>query len=165
MAIWSDLGSQVIYAALHGNPFLGSPWPPHAVLAVATDGTNLNPQPSPWLRREIFEPEPSPWARREIGAAASLLSVLSLGTAAAKLPNSPQKSALVEGLNGRVDVLIDDYCGTPPGQPWPGPPPFAYALAAGLSYVAATLEEGALQAAVLDVSTRILDRTIKGAAR
>jgi hypothetical protein len=143
--------SQLIYVWLHGHPFVGavksnpepSPW------------RSLDPQPSPW---RALEPEPSPWrldvsGPDEIVAAASLLTAISLKVAAAGMP-------VLEGaMETRISALIDDYCGTPPGHPWPGPWQFPYGLAAGLSFLAGTLApQSKLQTAVQEVSVRILRR-------
>jgi len=105
-------------------------------------------------------PGPHPWEPLEILAAASLLSAISLRTAASRLPEGSQEAAIVRTTDARIAELIDDYCGTPPGSPWPGPWPFGYGLAAGLSFLAGTLPEGSLQAAVEEVSTRILKKMV-----
>jgi hypothetical protein len=111
MADWS-IGSYnistLIYEWLHGHPFAGSP------LVVAhrleADSARFT---GPW-----------PWEPREVMAAASLLSAISLKTAASRMPDGPQKSSLESAADTRIFELADDYCGTPPGSPWPGPSVF-----------------------------------------
>jgi hypothetical protein len=66
---------------------------------------------------------------------------------------------LESAMDARIAALIDDYCGTPPGHPWPGPWQFPYSLAAGLSFVAGTLApQSKLQTAVEEVSVRVLKK-------
>lgn len=149
MADWSVYTSELIYAYLNGHPFVGSYIPPkHAVLSAE----------AATYERRLFDPQPSPWEPAEMVAAASLLSAVSLKAAAPGLPNEQQRAALERAMDARIAELIDDYCGTPPGSPWPGPPPIAVRLAAGLSFLAATLGPGRLQATLGEVAAAILGR-------
>jgi hypothetical protein len=154
MADWDF--SKLLHDILLGHVPLG-PYVPPRGMAEHLIGSG----PNPWKSREILavaDPQPSPWHSIEIQAAASLLSAISLKVAASRMMESPQKASLERSMDVRITELIDDYCGTPPGSPWPGPPSFAYGLAAGLSFLAGTLGQGALQVAVEEVSTRVLKK-------
>jgi hypothetical protein len=147
MADWSKYTSELIYAYVHGHPFLPGTGP--SAHEQATDLAEIGPGPWPWRPQ-----------RAETFAAASLLSAISLRVAASRMPGGPQKALLERTTDARIAELIDDYCGTPPGSPWPGPSPFSYGLAAGLSFLAGTLPQGSLQAAVEEVSIRVLNTAL-----
>jgi len=159
MADWS-IGSYnistLIYEWLHGHPFAGSP----LVVAHRLEADSARfTGPWPWEPRESGS-GPNPWEPREVMAAASLLSAISLKTAASRMPDGPQKSSLESAADTRIFELADDYCGTPPGSPWPGPSVFGYRLAAGLSFLAGTLPEGSLRTAIEQVCTHMLERLL-----
>jgi hypothetical protein len=144
MTDWSKYFSELIYAYINGNPF-----PPGTGPVVPVHELPLN------AGHHHHHREPS-----ETAAAASLLSAISLKVAASRMPQGTQKASLERATDARIAELIDDYCGTPPGSPWPGPWPFGYGLAAGLSFLAGTLPQGSLQTAVAEVSTRVLNTTV-----
>jgi len=165
----ADYTSELIYAYLRGHLFF-------PILAETGQGPNpWSPQrvgsgPNPWSpQREVIGPWPWepreipgwPWEPREILATASLLSAISLRDAALRMPESPQKVSLERTTDARIAELIDDYCGTPPGSPWPGPSPVGYGLAAGLSFLAGTLGQGRLKDAIEEVSTQVLETTAR----
>jgi hypothetical protein len=159
MADWSINSynmSTLIYEWLHGNPSAGSP--PGVHHGLEADFERFAGR-WPWAPREIG-PGPHPWEPNEVMAAASLLSAISLRTAASRMADSPQKSSLENTGDSRLAELTDDCCGTPPGSPWPGPSLFGYRLAAGLSFLAGTLPEGSLRAAIEEVSTHMLERLV-----
>jgi hypothetical protein len=160
MTDWSIYTSQLIYAYLHGHPFVGSPQPLHHALQ-AEFAEAIGPGPWPWRpQREAIGPTPWPWEPREILAAASLLSAISVKVAASRMPEDQQKASLERIMDARIAELIDDYCGTPSGSPWPSPLQFTYSLAAGLSFLAGTLGQGGLQVAVEEVSMRVLEKAL-----
>ena len=136
MADWSIYTSELIYAYLHGHP-QPSPW-------VAAD-----PEPSPW---RTADPQPSPWVAAELRAAASLISAISLKSAAAGMPDGPQKVELVSGLDASIAEIIDEYCGTPHPH---------FGLAAGLSFLAGTMAHGAVQNGVRELAALVLKKTMK----
>jgi hypothetical protein len=135
----ADYTSDLIYAYIHGHPFVGAP-----LIAYVP------------IHELPIDPGPHRWKSRETLAAASLLSAISLRVTASRMPEGTQKALLERTTDARVAELIDHYCGAPPGSPWPGLGPFGYGLAAGLSFLAGTLPQGGLQTAVEDISTRIL---------
>jgi hypothetical protein len=137
MADWSIYSSELIYAYLHGFHPQPSPW-------VAAD-----PEPSPW---RAADPQPSPWHSAELRVAASLLSAVSLKSAAAGLPDGPQKGELESGLDASIAEIIDDYCGTPHPH---------FGLAAGLSFLAGTLAQGEVQNGVRELAALVLKKTMK----
>jgi len=120
----ADHTSELIYAYLRGHLFF-------PVLAETGQGPNpWSPRrtgsgPNPWSpKHEVIGPWP--WEPREILAIASLLSAISLRDAAFRMPEGPQKASLERTTDARIAELIDDYCGTPPGSPWPSPSPVGY---------------------------------------
>lgn len=151
MATWDFSG--LIYAWLHGH--LGQ-----TPLVPPVERAESDPQPSPWKGVLQIGSGPNPW-RAEISVAASLMSAISLKVAAARVPNN-QNALLISSMDARIGEIIDDYCGTPPRSPWPGPSPQSYGLAAGLTFLAGTLpEESKLQAAVAEVVARVLEKINK----
>lgn len=133
--------SDLIYSWLHNGP----EFPRQPFVAMELANTGAGPHHS---------------ERRETSAAASLLSAISLRVAASRIPEGPQTALLQRKTDARIAELIDNYCGASRDSPWPGPWPFGYGLAAGLSFLAGTLPQGSLQAAVEEVSTRILTTTV-----
>jgi hypothetical protein len=87
-----------------------------------------------------------------------LVSALSLKVAASKIPNPELRSGLESSITQAIEKALDEYCGTPPGFWPPGPPPLPYTLAAELTWVANTLQEGALQNAVSELATLVLEK-------
>jgi hypothetical protein len=80
---------------------------------------------------------------------------------ASGLSNGVVRAEFERSLDETIDKFLDDYCGTrPPGypRPWPGPPPWIYSLAAGLTVFANTFQPGALQTATLEVASQVLGR-------
>ena len=149
MTDWSIYGSSLIYMYLHGKPFL--PGSQHHPVAAH----------SPTDMRIIHEPDPSPWRGDwEIQATLAILTAVSLKVAAADAKGATK---LQQSMDQNIAGLIDEYCNTPRGSPFPGPRPIGYAIAAGLSFIAGTLQEGSLRTAVQNASASILEKTAASA--
>lgn len=56
-----------------------------------------------------------------------------------------------------VDAVLDDYCGTRP--PWPGPSPWAMAIASALSELANTYQAGFLRDELLRIAARVMQKS------
>jgi hypothetical protein len=143
---------RLLYAILYGRPFFdgglsGGSHHPLADLSIV----NENPT---WPGVNLPPPR-----RLGGGPLFFLVSALSLKIAAAKMSNPELRSGLEGSITQAIEKALDEYCGTPPGFWPPGPPPpLSYALAAELTWVANTLQEGALQSAVSELATRVLEK-------
>ena len=158
MADWSIYTSELIYAYLHGHPFVGGGSGVHHRVADLVEATKSD------HASVALGPGPGPWHMTELQVAASLLSAAALKSALAAAPEGSQSSSMMNALDARINSLIDDYCGTPPHSPWPGPWINGYGLAAGLSFLAGTLAQSGLREEVVEVATRVAKKAVRQAA-
>jgi hypothetical protein len=149
------LGSweQLIQELLH-NPFLGSghSWPPKLRESASTSALVPGALPHPEWQ---FEPEPVPWRQ----VAAALAQAVNAKVLAGQIGDKTAHNA-----NQTIVQLLDDYCGTPPRVvpwPWPGPPPWNFAIASELNAAASALPEGAMRAGLQEVAKQVM---VKGLA-
>jgi hypothetical protein len=107
-----------------------------------------HPPPEPWF---ASNPPPSPWAVR------FLVSAVTTKVAAANMANKAAAQQVVAAADASIASFIDgdDIC---PPWPFPGPPPWLGVIASELTLIANTLQEGALQAGLLQVAGLVLDR-------
>ena len=75
---------------------------------------------------------------------------------AAVLPESELRSELEASAAAFVEAVLDDYCGTRP--PWPGPPPWAIAIASALCELANTYQAGFLRDELLRIAGRAMQK-------
>lgn len=155
MADWSIYTSELIYAYVHGHPFVGGGSGVHHSVADMADAAKFE--------HALVGPGPGPWQTTELTVAASLMSAAALKAALSAVPEGSQSSSMMNALDARIDSLIDEYCGTPPHSPWPGPWANGYGLAAGISFLAGTLAQSGLREAVADVATRLVTRIVRSA--
>ena len=114
------------------------------------------------------EPSPSPWRF----AVSSLLTAISLGEVASRMPEGEAKGELARQVEAAVSAFIDG-CGTnPPGWwppwlgpfpfPWPGPDPgpgpWPYLIASELAAAANTIADGYVRNEILRVAGQIIER-------
>jgi hypothetical protein len=136
------------YAMLNRNPFLQWLWghgyeeiiPPTGPFAAAS-------APSP---ASHAMPEPLKSAVAEFVQAAQAKEL------AARLPAS-QRSAATKGADAAIEMLLDEWCGTPPRRhpwPWPGPPPWTWQIVSALSFLAHSLEAGPLREELLGIASQ-----------
>jgi hypothetical protein len=121
---------------------------------VAAPDTEPDRGPLP-LR--IAEPNPSPWSP----AVSFLISAISQKEVASKLPDGGLRNELDRRADQAILTFIDDYCGNPPRRipwPWPGPPPWVYAIVSELAEAANTFQEGSLRNEVLHVAGQIAQK-------
>jgi len=90
---------------------------------------------------------------------AGLAEAANAAQVAAVLPEGEVRSELEASAAAFVEAALDDYCGTRP--PWPGPPPWAIAIASALSELANTYQAGFLR----DELLRIAGQAMQKAAR
>jgi hypothetical protein len=110
------------------------------------------------------DPQPSPWR----GAAAYILSALTVKDAAQKLGDAQLKSNILRQVDSSIDQFLDDYCGTPPRPrpwPWPGPVPSIFPLVSELTFIANTLAAGALRTSLEQVSAKALEKGFAGVSK
>jgi hypothetical protein len=102
----------------------------------------MNPPPEPWL---------VPYAVR------FLVSAVSSKVAAANMANKGAAQQIIAAADASIAAFIDgdDIC---PPWPFPGPPRWLGVIAAELTMIASTLQEGALRAGLLQVAGLVLDR-------
>jgi hypothetical protein len=104
-------------------------------------------------RAQREEPDPVPWA---VAAPQLVEAAIAKDIASKQQHKAGQQSAQLA-----IDTIIDDYCGTPPRRvPWPhpGPPPWAFQIAAELSLLANTLQPGGLKNELESIAGRISHR-------
>jgi hypothetical protein len=111
------------------------------------------------LRQERQDPIPDPWRI----AVARLVEAAQAKEIAAELPpaSARQKEEMEKSASESIEVIFDEYCGTPPHPrpwPWPGPPPWTWQIVSGLSLVANTLQAGALRDGILDIAVQLTMR-------
>jgi hypothetical protein len=75
---------------------------------------------------------------------------------AAVLPESELRSEMEASAAAFVEAVLDDYCGTRP--PWPGPPPWAIAIASALSELANTYQAGFLRDELLRIAGQAMQK-------
>jgi hypothetical protein len=81
---------------------------------------------------------------------AGLAEAASAAQVAAVLPEGELRSELEASAAAFVETALDDYCGTRP--PWPGPPPWAIAIASAPSELANTYQAGFLRDELLRIA-------------
>lgn len=97
-------------------------------------------------------PTPCPWLVE------GLVSAVGVRQLAATLPDGPTRTQMQKSADTTIAQILDDYCGTPPRLvpwPWPGPPPWAYEIAAELTAVANTMH-GDMRDALLAVAAQFV---------
>lgn len=127
----------------------------HRYLPTVTSGEPQEfrryPTPTPWS-----QPEPWPWTP----AVAALVNAVEAQQLAATLAG-PLRARLEQSAGGSIAQVLDDYCGTPPRLvpwPYPGPPPWVFAIAAELNAIANTAETAGMQEGLLKVAGQVLER-------
>jgi hypothetical protein len=85
-----------------------------------------------------------------------LAEAASAAQVAAVLPESELRSELEASAAAFVEAVLNDYCGTRP--PWPGPPPWAIAIASALSELANTYQAGFLRDELLRIAGQAMQK-------
>jgi len=100
--------------------------------------------------------DPMPWRT----ALAQLVEAAKARDLATRLSDA-RSGTFQKRADDAIDMVLDDYCGTPPRRipwPWPGPPPWAFELASALSTLAYSVEAGGLRDTLLDIGQRALQK-------
>jgi hypothetical protein len=143
------------------NPFLGSGGH-HPLLAYLQRPPHIGPpDPGPLDIASIFNPgiisalNPQPLPPRAM--AALFIAQLSLRDVASRLPKE-QGNQVTTQLDQSIADEIDFVCGTVPHihGPVPGPPPYAFSIAAELNIVGNVMQEGTLRTSVLQLAGQIV---------
>lgn len=86
-----------------------------------------------------------------------LAEAANVAQVAVVLPEGELRSELEASAAAFVDAVLDDYCGTRP--PWPGPSPWAMAVASALSELANTYQAGFLRDELLRITARVMQKS------
>jgi hypothetical protein len=111
------------------------------------------PTPTPWM---LAHPIPTPW----MPAVGALVAAVNAQQLAATV-EGPLRAQLEQSASASIAQVLDDYCGTPPRLipwPYPGPPPWVFAIASELNTIANASESPAMQAGLLKVAGQVLER-------
>jgi hypothetical protein len=103
-----------------------------------------------------FYPMPHPW----MPAVDALVAAVSAQQLAATVEGQ-LRTQLEQSASASIAQVLDDYCGTPPRLipwPYPGPPPWVFAIATELNTIANASESAAMQAGLLKVAGQVLER-------
>ncbi len=86
-----------------------------------------------------------------------LVSAVSSKAAAGQMKNKAAAQQFIAAADQAITAFIDsdDIC---PPWPFPGPPPWLSIIAAEVTMVANTLQDGALRAGLMQVAGQLLDR-------
>jgi hypothetical protein len=156
---WEELVKSLI-----NNPFLGSATPtPHPLLAhMLQRPLHIGPpDPGPvdianLLRTGITsELNPQPLPPRSITSL--FVFQLAVRDVTSHLPKD-QGVEMTARLDQAISDEIDFVCGNVPHQPIPGPSPLAFTVAGELNLIGNIMQEGTLQAAVLQLANQIASR-------
>jgi hypothetical protein len=99
-------------------------------------------------------PSPRPWA----AAVSGLAEAANVKQIAASLPQGDARSQLEAGAARSIDDILDHWCGTHGAWPWPGPPPWAIAIAAEVATLANSHQAGCLRDELLGIAGQVLLR-------
>jgi hypothetical protein len=162
---WDEL----VRSLLH-NPFLGSgthhPLLDYLQQRVPHIGP---PDPGPLDVASFLNPgvisalNPQPLPPRSMTSI--FLAQIAIRDLASRLPKE-QGTELTERLEDTIADEIDFVCGNVPHihGPIPGPPPYAFAVAAELNLLGNLLQEGAIRTGVLELANRIANKATAPAA-
>ena len=124
-------------------------YPGNVTEAVVPHGLG-HPIPTPW------HPVPIPW----MSAVDALVAAVTAQQLAATV-EGPLRAQLEQSASASIAQVLDDYCGTPPRLipwPYPGPPPWIFAIASELNTIANASESVAMQAGLLKIAGQVLER-------
>jgi hypothetical protein len=157
-------------------PLPPGPWDPVIRKAFDRFRYQLGPDPNPWR----LSPDPDPWKTSIQNSARitytnalaqeAISSITNLQDIADTLPSEAQ-SRVAEVAKQRLQMFVDDYCGTPPRKnPFPFPPrdgviegfsPMELVvIGTQFESAAANLANGKLQQSLAEIGTQITDLAI-----
>jgi hypothetical protein len=131
---------------LAGEPGRPSTW---EMMAVRP---GIGPPPVPWM---AFGPSPSPW----LAAVSILVQAVNVKQIAASLPEGDLRTQLDARADDSIDRVLDDWCGTRPPWPWPGPPPWVIGIASQLTAVANSVQSGFVREELIRIAGRALEKS------
>jgi hypothetical protein len=149
---WDELVAYVISAALHPAPHGPVPLPflPH-------DAMLAHRHPLPKYPGQFMLPVPCPW----YPAVHALVSAVT-AQQVAQAVQEPLRSQIERSASECIAQALDGYCGTPPRSipwPFPGPPPWIFAIASELNAIANTVEAPGMREGLLNVAGQVVERS------
>lgn len=100
------------------------------------------------------EPVPWPWTT----AVSGLAKAANVKQIATSLPEGDLRSQLEAQSARSIDDILDHWCASHSGWPWPGPPPWAIAIAAEVAAMADSHQAGFLRDELLRIAGQALLR-------
>jgi hypothetical protein len=178
-ALTSILRSFIDYYPNPDNPLPPGPWDPVIRKALSQIGSKYRPSPDPWILREYFgeqvalNPQPLPPRLAYIAVLAQEVvnSIVNLQDLTETLPGDFQ-AQIAQVANQRLQIFLDDYCGTPPRKsPFPFPHPREgfiegfhplelVIIGAQCEAAATTLVNGELQQALSALGTKMIEQGV-----
>ena len=108
----------------------------------------------PLVGRPQGEPVPWPWTT----AVSGLAVAANLKQITTSLPEGDLRSQLEAESARSIDDILDHWCASHSCWPWPGPPPWAIAIAAEVAAMADSHQAGFLRAELLRIAGQALLR-------
>jgi hypothetical protein len=152
---WEELVNSLLH-----NPFLGSGTHHPLLNYVQQRIPHIPPDPGPLDIASFLNPgiisalNPQPLPPRSISSI--LLYQVAVRDLTSRLPKE-QGAEVTARLDQAIADEIDFVCGNGPHPPIPRPSPYAFAVAAELNLIGATLQEGNIRVAVQQVANRIVN--------
>jgi hypothetical protein len=138
---------------------LTSPWQAGPAGAPRQDG-KFPPGHRP-VERDLWTPvgwDPDLLPNTASQVVMALVEAANAAQIAAVLPGGELRSELESNAAAFVDAVLDDYCGT--RHPWPGPPPWAIAIASALSQLANSYQAGFLRDELLRIAGLAMQKAV-----
>ena len=101
------------------------------------------------------EPVPWPWTTTAVSGLAVAANVKQIATS---LPEGDLRSQLEAESARSIDDILDHWCASHSCWPWPGPPPWAIAIAAEVAALADSHQAGFLRTELLRIAAQALLR-------
>ena len=143
---WDRLVAYVIQSALH--PHHGPLPQTHLEAAIHSSGSG----DSVGLPQDPVSA--FPWSH----AVSALVAAVNVQQLAANV-EGPMRGQLEHSASKSIAQVLDDYCGTPPRKipwPYPGPPPWNFAIASELNTIANAVTTAGMREGLLKVAGQVL---------
>jgi len=122
---------------------------------------------------EASVPDPVPWRSRADAdswreAVEQLVEAVQAKDVASRMKDSAMREATAHRAQAAIEMVLEDWCGTPPRRhpwPWPGPPPWVWAIISALNVAANSVEAGSLRDGLMDVAAQALQKAGATGAR
>jgi hypothetical protein len=158
-AMRKDAAMRTTLAGPSQGATLVSPWQTGLAGAAHQDG-KFPPGHRP-VERDLWTPvgwDPDLLPNTASQVVMALVEAANAAQVAAVLPGGDLRNELTASAASFVDAVLDDYCGT--RWPWPGPPPWAVAIASELSQLANTYQAGFLRDELLRIAGLAMQKAV-----